>query len=69
VPELEAGDVIPGPSGVRAQSVARDGQLVDDFGFNVQGKRLMHVRNAPSPAATSSLAIGKLIADEWDRAS
>jgi (S)-2-hydroxyglutarate dehydrogenase len=68
VPELEAGDVIPGPSGVRAQSVARDGRLVDDFSFNVQGKRLMHVRNAPSPAATSSLAIGKLIADEWDRA-
>jgi L-2-hydroxyglutarate oxidase LhgO len=69
VPELEAGDVIPGPSGVRAQSVARDGRLVDDFSFNVQGKQLMHVRNAPSPAATSSLAIGKLIADEWDRAS
>ena len=69
VPELEPGDVIPGPSGVRAQSVARDGRLVDDFSFNVQGKRLMHVRNAPSPAATSSLAIGKLIADEWDRAS
>jgi (S)-2-hydroxyglutarate dehydrogenase len=68
VPELEPGDVIPGPSGVRAQSVARDGRLVDDFSFNVQGKRLMHVRNAPSPAATSSLAIGKLIADEWDRA-
>jgi L-2-hydroxyglutarate oxidase LhgO len=68
VPELGPGDVIPGPSGVRAQSVARDGRLVDDFSFNVQGKRLMHVRNAPSPAATSSLAIGELIADEWDRA-
>jgi len=68
VPELGPGDVIPGPSGVRAQSVARDGRLVDDFSFNVQGKRLMHVRNAPSPAASSSLAIGELIADEWDRA-
>ena len=68
VPELGPGDVIPGPSGVRAQSVAQDGRLVDDFSFNVQGKRLMHVRNAPSPAATSSLAIGELIADEWDRA-
>jgi L-2-hydroxyglutarate oxidase len=69
VPELEPGDVIPGPSGVRAQSVGRDGRLVDDFCFNIQGRRLMHVRNAPSPAATSSLAIGELIADEWDRAS
>jgi L-2-hydroxyglutarate oxidase LhgO len=69
VPELERGDVIPGRSGVRAQSVARDGRLVDDFSFNIQDRRLMHVRNAPSPAATSSLAIGQLIADEWDRAS
>ena len=69
VPELEPDDVIPGPSGVRAQSVARDGRLVDDFSFNVQDRRLMHVRNAPSPAATSSLAIAQLIADEWDRAS
>jgi 2-hydroxyglutarate dehydrogenase len=60
---------MPGPSGVRAQSVARDGGLVDDFVFNVQGSRLMHVRNAPSPAATSCLAIGKLIADEWERAA
>ena len=68
VPGLEPGDVIPGPSGVRAQSVAGDGRLVDDFSFNVQDKRLMHVRNAPSPAATSSLAIGELIADEWERA-
>jgi (S)-2-hydroxyglutarate dehydrogenase len=69
IPELEPSDVIPGPSGVRAQAVARDGRLVDDFSFNIQGKRLMHVRNAPSPAATSSLAIAKLIVDEWDRAS
>ena len=55
VHRFEPGDVIPGPSGVQAQSVARDGQLVDDFSFNVQGGRLMHVRNAPLPAATSSL--------------
>jgi len=41
---------------------------VDDFSFNVQGRQLMHVRNAPSPAATSCLAIAKMIADEWDRA-
>jgi L-2-hydroxyglutarate oxidase len=69
IPELEPGDVIPGPSGVRAQAVARDGRLVDDFSVNIQGKRLMHVRNAPSPAATSSLAIAEMIADEWERAS
>jgi L-2-hydroxyglutarate oxidase LhgO len=69
VPELRPADVIPGPSGVRAQAVARDGGLVDDFSVNTQGRQLMHVRNAPSPGATSSLAIGRLIADEWDRAS
>ena len=69
VPELAPTDVVPGPAGVRAQSVARDGGLVDDFVFNVQGNQLMHVRNAPSPAATSCLAIGELIADEWDRAA
>jgi len=69
VPELTHTDVMPGPSGIRAQSVARDGALVDDFVFNIQGNQLMHVRNAPSPAATSCLAIGQLIADEWDRAA
>ena len=57
VPELTHADVIAGPSGT-AQSVARDGGLVDDFVFNLQGNQLMHVRNAPSPAATSCLAIG-----------
>jgi L-2-hydroxyglutarate oxidase len=67
IPELTHTNVMPGPSGVRAQSVARDGGLVDDFIINVQGSQLMHVRNAPSPAATSCLAIGQLIADEWER--
>ena len=69
IPELTHTNVMPGPSGVRAQSVARDGGLVDDFIINVQGSQLMHVRNAPSPAATSCLAIGQLIADEWERAA
>ena len=69
IPELTHTNVMPGPSGVRAQSVARDGGLVDDFIINVQGSQLMHVRNAPSPAATSCLAIGPLIADEWERAA
>jgi L-2-hydroxyglutarate oxidase LhgO len=63
VPELTPDDVLPGPSGVRAQALGPDGQLVDDFVFNTQGRRVVHVRNAPSPGATSSLAIGRLIAD------
>jgi L-2-hydroxyglutarate oxidase len=62
MPELTMEDMIPGPSGVRAQALAPDGSLVDDFIVNREGDTL-HVRNAPSPAATSSLAIGQLIAD------
>jgi L-2-hydroxyglutarate oxidase len=62
VPELRAEDVLLGPAGIRAQAVARDGSLVDDFVFSRTG-RALHVRNAPSPAATSSLAIARLIAD------
>ncbi len=66
VPELTEDDLLPGPSGVRAQALAPDGALVDDFVINVEGQRIVHVRNAPSPAATSSLAIGRLIADKAD---
>jgi len=62
VPELRAGDLEPGPSGVRAQSVRIDGEMVDDFSFGGAG-RLLHVRNAPSPAATASLAIGRVLAE------
>ena len=62
VPELEPRDVLPGPSGVRAQAVARDGSLLDDFAFS-ETERALHVRNAPSPAATASLAIARLVAD------
>ena len=62
VPELTARDVLPGPSGVRAQAVARDGTLLDDFAFS-ETERALHVRNAPSPAATSALAIARLVAD------
>jgi L-2-hydroxyglutarate oxidase LhgO len=62
VPELRGDDLLPGPSGVRAQAVAIDGSLADDFLVTRSG-RTLHVRNAPSPAATSSLAIGSLIAD------
>jgi 2-hydroxyglutarate dehydrogenase len=63
VPELDVHDVLPGPSGVRAQALDRDGHLVDDFIVH-RTERALHVRNAPSPAATSSLALAKLVADE-----
>jgi 2-hydroxyglutarate dehydrogenase len=62
VPELSVGDVEPGSAGVRAQALARDGRLVDDFLLEEAGGAT-HVRNAPSPAATSSLALAELIAD------
>lgn len=68
IPELTADDLIPGPSGIRAQALGADGKLVDDFVINVQGRQ-MHVRNAPSPGATSSLAIGRLVADRFDQAA
>jgi (S)-2-hydroxyglutarate dehydrogenase len=60
VPELSADDVVRGPSGVRAQALGRDGSLVDDFRLTRTG-RVVSVRNAPSPAATSSLAIAERI--------
>jgi (S)-2-hydroxyglutarate dehydrogenase len=63
VPELRASDALAGPTGIRAQAVARDGTLVDDFVVH-RTERAVHVRNAPSPAATSSLALAKLIADQ-----
>ena len=63
VPELGMDDVLPGPAGIRAQALARDGSLVDDFVVH-RTERAVHVRNAPSPAATSSLALARLIADE-----
>jgi 2-hydroxyglutarate dehydrogenase len=62
VPELRPTDVEPAFAGIRAQALARDGRLVDDFVFS-QTERALHVRNAPSPAATSSLAIATMITD------
>ncbi len=65
IPELEAGDLRPAPAGVRAQAVTPDGELSHDF-LLLQDERarlpLLHVLNAPSPAATASLAIGQQIA-------
>jgi L-2-hydroxyglutarate oxidase LhgO len=63
VPEIRSEQLRFGPSGVRAQALARDGTLVDDFVLGGSA-RVLHVRNAPSPAATSSLAIGSMLADE-----
>jgi 2-hydroxyglutarate dehydrogenase len=68
VPELQARDVEPAApfAGVRAMALRRDGLLVDDFVFSAT-PRALHVRNAPSPAATSSLAIGRYVAEEAER--
>lgn len=62
VPAVTTQDVVRGGAGVRAQAVAPDGRLLDDFHI-VEAPRAVHVLNAPSPAATSSLAIGDYVAD------
>ncbi len=66
MPALSGADVVPGPSGVRAQALSYDGKLVDDFLIR-HGNRVAHVQNAPSPAATSSLVIARMIVDEVER--
>jgi L-2-hydroxyglutarate oxidase LhgO len=62
VPDLRAADVVPAPAGVRAQAVDPDGSLVDDFRIT-ELPQIVLVRNAPSPAATSSFAIAEVVAD------
>ena len=62
LPAIRAGDLVPGGSGVRAQAVTREGALVDDFRI-LEADRMIHVLNAPSPAATASLSIGRTLAD------
>lgn len=68
IPEITRADVSRGPAGVRAQALKIDGSLVDDFIFELgegkSGHRILHCCNAPSPGATSSLAIAKMIADK-----
>lgn len=72
-PDISVKDLEPGPAGVRAQAVDEDGSLVDDFVFEygkdggVLSKRVLHCRNAPSPGATSSLAIANMISDKVDQ--
>jgi L-2-hydroxyglutarate oxidase len=62
IPALTKDDIVPGGSGVRAQAVAADGRLIDDFHIQT-APGMVHVLNAPSPAATASLAIGREIAN------
>ncbi len=61
VPEIGAHHLQPAPAGIRAQAIAPDGSLVDDFAF-AESARMVHVLNAPSPAATACLEIGRIIA-------
>jgi L-2-hydroxyglutarate oxidase LhgO len=62
MPELSCDDLVPGGSGVRAQALSKNGNLIDDFYF-AYTEGIVHVCNVPSPAATASLAIGKYIVD------
>ena len=63
LPDLRAEHLVPGPFGVRAQAVNRDGSLEDDFSLS-QGPGAIHLRNAPSPGGTASLAIGRMLAQQ-----
>ncbi len=63
IPEITEDDLVPTHSGVRAQALMPDGKLVDDF-LIVKGKNSIHVCNAPSPAATASLEIGRFVANQ-----
>jgi L-2-hydroxyglutarate oxidase len=65
VPGIERDDLVPSPSGVRAQALGRDGRLVDDF-LLATGPRQVHVINAPSPAATASLEIAEHVVGVLD---
>lgn len=70
IQDITSADVERGPAGVRAQAMAKDGTLIEDFVFDSNpgsgaiGSRVLHCRNAPSPGATSSLAIAQMIADK-----
>jgi L-2-hydroxyglutarate oxidase len=63
VPEIRLEHLRRAPSGVRAQAIARDGTMIDDF-LILESERVVNVCNAPSPAATAALNIGKLIVEK-----
>jgi L-2-hydroxyglutarate oxidase len=63
MPDLKMEDLIPGGAGIRAQAMERSGALVDDFRIQT-APRMVHVLNAPSPAATASISIGRHIATQ-----
>ncbi|MDP3148799.1 MAG: L-2-hydroxyglutarate oxidase [Ignavibacteria bacterium] len=63
VPEIQKDDIKPSGSGVRAQALDRNGNLLDDFCL-IEAERMTHVLNAPSPAATASISIGEIIAEK-----
>ena len=63
IPEVQADDLIPTHAGVRVQALMNDGKLVDDF-LIVESRNSIHVCNTPSPAATSSIEIGKAIVEQ-----
>ncbi|MFT3704871.1 MAG: L-2-hydroxyglutarate oxidase [Agriterribacter sp.] len=60
IPSLESDDIVPGRAGVRAMALSREGSMIDDFKIEARGNAI-HVLNAPSPAATAALAIGKAV--------
>ena len=63
IPEIKADDIITSPAGVRAQALKSDGKMVEDF-LIIPTENALHVCNAPSPAATASLEIGKAICQQ-----
>jgi (S)-2-hydroxyglutarate dehydrogenase len=65
-PDIVAEELLPAPAGVRAQAVSIDGRLIDDF-LLLQSPGMIHVCNAPSPAATSCLSIGRVIAEQVNK--
>ncbi len=67
IPEITAEDLVPSEAGVRAQALRRDGTLVDDF-LIIKDEHSVHVCNAPSPAATASLEIGRAIVEQLPQA-
>ena len=66
IPEIQSNHLTPAPAGVRAQAVSSDGGLLDDFAFS-ESARIVNVLNAPSPAATASLSIGKSIVEKLSK--